>query len=206
MSVQAKLIEFIQEKTFVPVGGTRSKKIDVRIIAATNQNLPDMIEKKLFREDLYYRLSVITVNIPSLSERPEDISLLLDHYMECFNCKHNVNVNMTEAARRSLERYSYPGNIRELEHLVEFLILNSEKEKIQLSDLPTNVLDHNDLKSIINDDMSNEDLTLKEMLSLEEGRIVRRAYQNYGSSYKVAEKLGISQSTAHRLINKYCKQ
>ena len=206
MSVQAKLLEFIQEKTFVPVGGTRSKKIDVRIIAATNQNLPDMIEKKLFREDLYYRLSVITVNIPSLSERPEDISLLLDHYMEYFNCKHSVNVNMTEAARRSLERYSYPGNIRELEHLVEFLILNSEKEKIQLSDLPTNVLDHNDLKSIINDDMSNENLTLKEMLSLEEGRIVRRAYQNYGSSYKVAEKLGISQSTAHRLINKYCKQ
>ena len=206
MSVQAKLLEFIQEKTFVPVGGTRSKKIDVRIIAATNQDLPDMIEKKLFREDLYYRLSVITVNIPSLSERPEDISLLLDHYMEYFNCKHSVNVNMTEAARRSLERYSYPGNIRELEHLVEFLILNSEKGKIQLSDLPTNVLDHNDLKSIINDDMSNEDLTLKEMLSLEEGRIVRRAYQNYGSSYKVAEKLGISQSTAHRLINKYCKQ
>lgn len=113
---------------------------------------------------------------------------------------------MTEAARRSLERYSYPGNIRELEHLVEFLILNSENGKIQLSDLPTNVLDHNDLKSIINDDMSNENLTLKEMLSLEEGKIVRRAYQNYGSSYKVAEKLGISQSTAHRLINKYCKQ
>lgn len=204
LSMQVKLLELVQEHTFIPVGATKAKKIDVRIIAATNQDLQEMIIAKKFREDLYYRLSVVTIKIPPLSERPEDVSLLLNYYLDYYNRKHNLDVALTVECKNRLINYNWPGNIRELEHLMEFLVLNCNGDTIELKDLPTNILDHGTLRNMLKKEHGEYSLTLKELLEAEEARIIRNTYKKHSSSYSLARKLGISQSKAYRLITKYC--
>jgi len=122
-SLQVKLLRILQEQEFERVGGTKTVKTDVRLVAATNRNLEEMVKKGEFREDLYYRLNVIPLNLPPLRERYEDVKLLIEHYMKKFMKEHNKNMSLSKAAMELLLDYPWPGNIRELQNTMERLVL-----------------------------------------------------------------------------------
>jgi transcriptional regulator with PAS, ATPase and Fis domain len=199
LNVQSKLLELVQEKTFLPVGGTKLKYVDTRIIAATNKNLMELVKENKFRIDLYYRLSVATINLPPLNELHDDIESLLDFYLKHYNEKHNLNVRFEPKTKEILINYSWPGNIRELEHLIEFLVLTSNN--IIITDiLPNYILKNSDASNRISYDNCSLDFLLEE----EEKKVIQNMFSKYNSSYKLAEKLKISQSKANRLIRKHC--
>lgn len=133
LKTQVRLLRVLETGEIVRVGGTESIKVDVRIIAATHQNLEDQIEHKEFRRDLYYRLKAITINIPPLRERTEDIELLVNHFIKQFILSNHVIFGgIEDAAKDALLRYAYPGNIRELKNIVETLIVLAKGEKISI--------------------------------------------------------------------------
>lgn len=135
--LQVKLLRVLQSRELTPIGAARSRKIDVRIIAATNQNLEQQVEEKKFREDLYYRLSVIPIFIPPLRERKEDIPLLLDSFREKFNQEKNKTViGFDEEVMVMLCNYKWPGNVRELENFVERQVIIKGNGVVTLYDLP----------------------------------------------------------------------
>src|SRR5438132_4551100 len=137
---QAKVLRVLQEGEVERLGSARTIKVDVRVIAATNKNLEEEIEKGRFREDLYFRLAVIPIFVPPLRERPEDIPLLVRHYMEFFSRENNVRPKrISAAALETLQRHRWKGNIRELRNTVERLIIMSAGETIEVSDLPESV-------------------------------------------------------------------
>jgi PAS domain S-box-containing protein len=198
LSVQAKLLQVIQEKQFIPVGSNKIKKVDIRIMAATNKNLADMVQDKAFREDLFYRLNVIDIHLPPLSDRKEDIVPLIYNFLNKFNQKYNENKVISDECLNILIHYSWPGNIRQLENLIERLVIVSNSI-IQLADLP----------DIINESVGQvTQLALPNSLdkALDETKrtLVRRSFQTNKSSRKVANDLGISQTKASNLIRNYC--
>lgn len=221
LSTQVKLLQLVQDKTYIPIGGIHPKHADIRIIAATNKDLFQHVRNKEFREDLFYRLAVITITIPSLSERREDIEHLIRHYTHVFNHKHGTNVSFARETVDVMLNYSWPGNIRELEHLIEFLILNTKNDYILPYMLPAEILDpetrppHNASHHIEAEtrckDTTDENSTtlcdsfdsLDEYMEFYEGNLIRELYKTYSSSYKLASRLKISQSKASRLIKKY---
>ncbi len=139
--VQVKLLRVLQEKEFERVGGTETLKMRARIITATNKNLEELVIKNKFREDLYYRLNVVPVHLPALREHKEDIPLLIDHFIEKYNQETGTQVNGAAAdVLAYLQNYDWPGNIRELENVVERAIVMSAGTKISLQDLPQNIL------------------------------------------------------------------
>ena len=134
---QAKVLRVLQEGEVERLGSARTIKVDVRVIAATNKNLEEEIEKGHFREDLYFRLAVIPIYVPPLRERPEDIPLLVRHFMEHFSRENNVRPKrITPAALEALQRYRWKGNIRELRNTVERLIIMTGGDTIEVADLP----------------------------------------------------------------------
>src|SRR4051812_42890526 len=137
---QAKVLRVLQEGEVERLGSARTIKVDVRVIAATNKNLEEAIEKGLFREDLYFRLAVIPIQVPPLRERPEDVALLVRHYMEYFSRENNVRPKrLTPAALEALSRYRWKGNIRELRNTVERLNIMTGGDVIDVADLPESV-------------------------------------------------------------------
>src|SRR5499427_1372594 len=137
---QAKVLRVLQEGEVERIGSARTIKVDVRVIAATNKNLEEEIERGHFREDLYFRLAVIPIHVPPLRERPEDVPLLVRHYMESFTRENNARPKrMTQAAMDVLQRYRWKGNIRELRNTVERVIIMTGSDTIDLADLPDNV-------------------------------------------------------------------
>jgi two-component system nitrogen regulation response regulator NtrX len=137
---QAKVLRVLQEGEVERLGSARTIKVDVRVIAATNKNLEEEIEKGHFREDLYFRLAVIPIHVPPLRERPEDVQLLVRHYMEYFSRENNVRPKrITQAALDALGRYRWKGNIRELRNTVERLNIMTSGEVIDIADLPESV-------------------------------------------------------------------
>ena len=134
---QAKLLRALQDGEFERLGGTKSLKVDVRIVAATNQDLAALVKQHRFREDLYYRLNVITIRIPPLRERVEDIPLLAQHFLRLYAAKnHRTLDGFTEAALAQLRAYPWPGNVRELEHAVERAVILARGTLIDVADLP----------------------------------------------------------------------
>ncbi|HEY4554129.1 MAG TPA: sigma 54-interacting transcriptional regulator [Bacillaceae bacterium] len=198
LPLQAKVLQVIQDKKFIPIGGNSSKTVDIRIIAATNQNLLQMVENKTFREDLYYRLNVIDIHMPPLSERKEDIIPLTYSFLSKFNEKYNSNKVISEECLNVLYHYSWPGNVRQLENLIERLVITSDAV-IQVEDLPEVILGA--VKDIPEVTHSN---SLEKVLDEVTATMVKRAYQKSGSSRGVAKALDISQSKASRLIRRFC--
>ncbi len=134
---QAKLLRVLQEGEFEPLGATRTVRVDVRVVAATNQDLAQLVREKRFREDLYYRLQVITVTVPPLRERPEDIPLLAQHFLRRFAARdHRELDGFTEAALARLVAYPWPGNVRELEHAIERAVILTRGRLLDVADLP----------------------------------------------------------------------
>jgi len=137
LATQAKILRFLEEKEFNRVGGSKTIKVDVRLITATNKDLNQLIKKGSFREDLFYRINVIPIVIPPLRERKEDIPILIDHFINKFSVENNKNVKgISKEALELLMQYEWPGNVRELENLVERVIALTFNEYIQLNELP----------------------------------------------------------------------
>ncbi|MFK2825272.1 sigma 54-interacting transcriptional regulator [Bacillus sp. B190/17] len=198
LALQAKLLQVIQDKQFIPIGGSEIKKVDIRIIAATNQNLIDMVSAKRFREDLFYRLNVIDIHLPPLRERKEDVIPLTYNFLNKFNEKYHENKVISEECLNILIHYPWPGNVRQLENLVERLVVISDSI-IQVTDLPDMITENAGTVT---------QLALPHSLdqALEETKrtLIRRSYQTYKSSRKVANDLSISQTKASKLIREYC--
>lgn len=135
-ALQAKLLRVLEQGEIVPVGSSRKKHVNVRVLAATNQDLREAVREKRFREDLYHRLNVVHITLPPLRERPKDVELLIEHFLREFSPSLGEPVLLTEGARRALLRCSWPGNVRQLRHVLEVACQVAESDVIELDDLP----------------------------------------------------------------------
>ncbi|PGL70911.1 sigma 54-interacting transcriptional regulator [Bacillus sp. AFS055030] len=200
LHLQVKLLRVLQEQEVIPVGSTKPIKVNVQIIAATNKRLEKMVEERTFREDLYYRLNVIPLNIPPLRERIEDISLLSFHFLQQLNEKYNKSFHLTPDAINVLEFYSWPGNVRELQNIIERLVVSAEDQIINAEDvnqfLP-NSYDFNKSKPVI-----NKVIPLQEAIDYVEEQLIMLAMKQYKTTTKAAQVLGISQSSVSRKYQK----
>ena len=196
-SVQVKILRALEERQIERVGGNQLTDVDVRLIAATNRDLQSMVEQGDFREDLFYRLYVVVINLPPLRERGDDILLLLNHYLKIFNEENNKNIKgFSSDAYDILSKYNWPGNIRELRNLVERMVVLCQTEIIDMENIPSHVrLSKSDMALI----SSNGSLTVEEM---EKEMIIKSLKKTDGNITKAADNLGMSRRTLHRKINK----
>lgn len=198
LSLQAKLLRFLQEGEFYRVGGRNPVNADVRIIAATNRDLKEMVDQKTFRADLYYRLNVIPIMIPPLRERKEDIPLLIGHFTNVFNEKHEHEKTWTIEALNQMMLGNYPGNVRELQNSVERILVLIEKDKIEKNDVSAILYGiHED--SCVDQNRGN----LKEMVQEYEKKLLSQYFREYKTEEAVAQALQSSQSTISRKRIKY---
>ena len=200
LNVQSKLLRFMEENEVVPIGGTTTKKINTRVIAATNCNLKEMSTKGEFREDLLFRLNVVPLKIPPLRERREDVPPLIHFFLKQFNQKCATNKVIVPRAVDRLCRYSFPGNIRELANLVEQLVVLTPGKRIDLKDLPSHVLMGESKKHVY---LASDGRNLPEAVARLEREIIVNALKTYGSQRKAAGPLGINQSTLARKAKRY---
>lgn len=198
MKLQVKLLRVLQDRSVLRVGGTSPVKIDCRVIAGTNRDLEEMIENKEFRLDLFYRLNVVPVIVPPLREHREDIPALMNHFINIFNQKYGMEKRIDTGVYNALIEYNWPGNIRELENLMERLVVTCIHDIITVQDLPANIRAGSGL--------SGEDKpmpTLREALENTERELLIDAFARYSSSYQIARVLGIDQSTVIRKARRY---
>ncbi|MFW6146824.1 MAG: sigma-54-dependent transcriptional regulator [Thermodesulfobacteriota bacterium] len=201
--LQVKLLRVLQEMEFERVGGTRSIKVDVRIVAASNRRLKQDVNEGIFREDLYYRLNVVQIEVPSLKERIEDIPLLVAHFIEKYRSSNRGDVELAPEAWKALYGHSWPGNIRELENVIESALVMSSDTIIKLDDLPSYLLKKEDEKIEL-DKLVPQNLNLNEALEHIEGQLIQRALNASNNvQSKAAELLGISRRMMHYKMRKY---
>ncbi|GHH99638.1 sigma-54 interaction domain-containing protein [Neobacillus kokaensis] len=198
LSLQAKLLQVIQEKQFLSIGGHELKTVDVRIIAATNRDLVEMVRKGLFREDLFYRLNIIDIHLPPLRERKEDIIPLTYNFLYKFNKKYEMNKIISQECLDIFSSYSWPGNIRQLENVMERLVVTSDSI-IQRYDLPELITNNTQPQA-----QYSLPANLDDALEHVKETLVVQSYKKHKSSRKVAKDLNISQTRAVKLINEYC--
>lgn len=201
-ALQSKILRVIQEKTFERVGGNKTLGVDVRIISATHQDLEGSIQEGRFRQDLYFRLNVVSIFLPPLRERREDIPLLIDHFIKKFSKQNNKSsLEVSKEARELLLRYPYPGNVRELENLVERAVVLSRGPLITSRDLPFHLKDSvGESPDVILP--SNQ--TLPEQLEKLERHLIEQALKEMGGvQTRAAEKLGISERVLRYKLQKY---
>jgi len=200
-SVQVKLLRVIQEKEIDIVGGEQAKRVDVRIIAATNRNLFELVRKSEFREDLFYRLNVIPINLPPLRERKEDIPLLVDHFLKKKSAEMTKPVlRISQQVLEALQKYNWPGNVRELANLIERALVLYDGDEIQLSDFP--ILLKNGGQNILN--LPDGDIPLDTVLESLERQLIERAMEKAGGvKTKTADILGIKTSALYYKLEKY---
>ncbi len=198
-STQIKILRVLQERCFERVGGEETVSVDVRIVAATNRNLEQEIRNGNFREDLYYRLNVVHIEVPPLRERKEDIPLLISSFIDTFNQEDGRHVEgFTNSARKALLAYSWPGNIRELRNTVESCVVLARGAMIDVDELPPHIAsrDENETVSI------NVGTTLEEA----EKKIILSTVAHYkGNKTKAAEVLAIGRKTLHRKLEEYAR-
>lgn len=194
IKLQSKLLRVLQEREVTRIGGTKPIKLDVRIIAATNQNIEEQIKKGTFREDLFYRLNVIPIEVPPLRERKADIPVLAYKFIDKFTEKYNINKRFEVAAIEVLENYEWPGNVRELENTIERLLIIGDESSVDEKDV-INVLGKDKLPYHV---IENENITLKEATDILERSIIERTLRKYKSSRKAAKVLGVTQPTVLR--------
>jgi len=195
-AMQAKLLRVLQERTIEPLGDTRSVPVDVRVVAATNKDLAAMVKEGKFREDLYYRIKVLTITMPPLRSRRRDIPLLCDHFIKQFNRRFKKNVEkVSSAAMDILLAYGYPGNIRELENIIEHAFIFCKSDSIEPHHLPPEVRGPGQQPQSV-DALAN----VQSFEELERMFIRKVLHDVDGSRTKAAEKLGIHTVTLFRKI------
>ena len=201
-TVQIKLLRFLGERTFERVGSNKTLTADLRLIAATNKNLEDLVKAGAFREDLFFRLRVVEIRLPALRERAGDIPLLARIFLREFASENNKPVNdFTAEASELLMNYSWPGNVRELRTAVEHAVVLCRGEKISARELPPSVRSH--AAAAAADParlLARNDLTVKEA---EKQLVVRALKETSGNRTLAAKKIGMSRRTFHRKLHLY---
>jgi len=196
--LQVKLLTFLESGEIWPVGATKPKHLDVRVIAATNANLSEMVAQGSFRKDLFYRLNVLIIQVPPLRERPEDIPPLVEMMLRTLERKVGKRAQLSSDALALLLRYPFPGNVRELWNLVERLVVCAKGETIDVPDFPLEVVE-----SALDAGAPAEPASLKQLVKKLEARIVRDALTRYGTQSKAAKHLGVGQATIARKARLY---
>ncbi|RUL50361.1 MULTISPECIES: sigma-54-dependent Fis family transcriptional regulator [Lysinibacillus] len=206
LQLQVKLLRILQEREVVRIGGKKAIQVDVRVVAATNKNLLEMIEKGTFREDLYYRLNIVPIEIPPLEHRKDDVIPLIYHFINGLNLKYGLNKSFSREVLDRFVNYNWPGNVRELQNIVERVVLMSRSSVITIEDL------HKELNTsniqLVNSNVkaeavSNIQTSLKEQVESFEEELIRDVIKNYPSIRKAAVALKIDQSTLVRKLQKY---
>ena len=199
---QVKLLRVLEQKEFEPLGSTKTEKVDVRIVAATNRDLMEMMHRREFREDLFFRLNVIRLRIPPLRERREDIPLLLDHFIERINLKQSKQIKkLSRSALKILLNYNFPGNVRELENIIEHAIILTKGIEIQPRTLPS-YLRSKQIEPPVRTKISEEqDLAVLE--KVERDLIASALERNGGNTAAAAKELGIHRTTLWRKMKRY---
>lgn len=196
-ATQVKLLRVLQEKTFERVGGEKTISVDVRIVAATNRNLEDEVKAGRFREDLYYRLNVVRIEMPSLRERKDDIPLLMHSFLREFNIENEKNIKgFDNRAKSALIKYNWPGNIRELKNCIESAVVMCTGDEIKMEDLPSSIRAQSEEKTI----------SIPIGISMEEAEkiiIQENLAANNNNKSKTADILGIGRKTLHRKIEEW---
>ena len=202
-SLQVKLLRVLQEMEFERVGGTKTIKVDVRILTASNRKLKEDVDRGIFREDLFYRLNVVEIDAPPLIDRIEDIPFLVAHFIEKFQPSEKRKIQLAPEVWKALYSYTWPGNIRELENTIERALVMSSDETITLGDLPDDLVKKKKEKIDL-DKIVPRNLTLAEALEQIEGKLIVRALKASNNvQSKAAEMLGISRRVMHYKIKKY---
>jgi Nif-specific regulatory protein len=188
---QAKLLRILEGHPFLPVGATEEVSVDVRVIAATNQNLQKYVREKRFREDLYYRISVFELHVPALRDRGDDIGILVDYFLDHFRRLHGrPNLGITEAARAKLIAYHWPGNVRQLRNVVDSAVVLADEDAIRPHDLALRDSGSSDLETLRIDEW--------------EKRLITEALTRTGDNVpEAARLLGIGRATLYRKIEQY---
>lgn len=200
-STQVRLLRVLQERQFERVGGTETIRVSVRVIAATNKNLEKLIEETRFREDLYYRLNVVSITIPPLRERRDDVAPLLEYALKRYSQENKRTIDFTKEAWNFLLRYDYPGNVRELENIVQRSVILSRGTHIRTDDLPREI---QNLTPEGNVSQSESPLSLPEQVErLEKSLVLDTLRAVGGNQSKAADKLGISERNLRYRLTKW---
>lgn len=200
LDMQVKLLRVLQEKEVFPIGGSKAKKVDIRVVAATNSDLEDMVKAGSFRADLYYRLNVIVIDVPPLRDRLEDIPVIADHFMQDFSLKHQKQIpHLLSNTLHMLQSYGWPGNVRELRNIVERMILFNEKETISPEDVKEVFpIDFKQVK-----DTARTGLLHQDRAAMEKERIIETLDKTYGNKSAAAKLLGISRVSLYNKMKEY---
>ena len=198
--LQVKLLRVLQFKEIIRVGGTKTQKINIRLITATSKNLEEMMKKGEFRNDLYYRLNVVPITAPALRERSDDILPLVVFYLDQFNKKYDYSKRFSNEAMEILTDYQWPGNVRELVNLIERLVVTTKGDTISVKDLPSSIPQKENLFTLMENHHTG---SLKEIMDTVEKEALLKAFKENGSSRKAAKALKISQSSIMRKARKH---
>jgi DNA-binding NtrC family response regulator len=216
LKIQSKLLRVIQEKEVTRIGSNKGLKLNLRIIVASNKNLEELVKSKEFREDLYYRLNVVAIELPPLRERKEDIPILVQHFLKKFSHLKGYELSMSTEAMDALLKYQWPGNIRELENIIQYAIIHATGKTISKSKLPPKVFENNTkndfnslskkLKSLANEIISSEIISgtnnaYEEFLKIVEKPLIMAALDKALNNKTEASKiLGINRNTLRKKI------
>ena len=198
-SLQGKLLRALQDREIMRIGGVKPTPVDVRIVAATNKNLEEMVKKGTFRDDLYYRLNVVAIDIPPLRERREDIPMFVVHFLDKMNKKHQYNKRISPEVIDVVMLYSWPGNVRELENVVERMIIMTEGDEITMKHLPIQIKSQISAETI---SVIGEG-SFKKTIEQAEKQLLKQALQNHKGTREIAKAMKINQSTVVRKLKKY---
>jgi PAS domain S-box-containing protein len=197
-ALQVKLLRVLQDREYEPLGGTKTVRVDVRVVVATNKNLLSLIRTGQFRDDLYYRLNVVKIDLPPLSRRREDIPLLIEHFVEKFNYKMGKNLSgVSHEVMSLLMRYDFPGNVRELENVVEHAFVMCKGDMIEPRHLPPELIDWAG-------ESFREEKEVNSPIQTAEAEVIRKTLaRNRGNRMRTARELGIDRTTLWRKIKRY---
>ena len=191
LGFQLKLLRFLQEREIRPLGSARAKKVDVRVIAATNHDVQKMVDEGKFREDLWYRLNVVRLTVPPLCERPSDIPLLVHYFLKRYNERYKLDTRLTDSGLKAMEDYSWPGNIRQLQHMMERLTILA----------PGGRIDDAAVRHAI-EQMDSRDNSSETLADTEAEQIRRVLAATNGNKSRAAKILGIERKTLYRKLEK----
>ena len=195
LGLQAKMLTVLQNRTVTRVGSNKVKPIDVRVIAATNQNLFEAVKQRSFRQDLLYRINTIEIQLPALRDRPDDIEPLAQHFLQLFSQKYGRNVQaFSPALLKEMYRYTWPGNIRELQHAVERAVIMAKNDTLQPEDFFFRE------KNASTEDLDFSTMNLDEM---EKQLIIKALSKHYGNITEAAQELGLTRASLYRRLEKY---
>ncbi len=203
LASQVKLLRFMEDGVVTRLGSTRSRKVDVRLLAATNRELDQLVDSGQFRTDLFYRLSVIPLRVPPLRERRECLVELIRSYIDHFAGRSNVSRRLSAAALEALLHYSYPGNVRELMNICERLVVMSDTEVLDVGDLPQDVVAGSGSEGCLVEGRWPDGMNMAQILESVEKRVLSEASKRFRKQQDIAEALGMSQPTVARKLQKY---